>query len=216
MLTQIPKPIMILVKGSESLEFLQNLVTNDLYKCDKKQHNFILTPQGKIKYEIYITKNGTNEFLVECSNDQNNILEYFSKYAELSDVNLKVQSLPKDLIYNKDYLSKSLSMGIVDTNFQQTDKFYPSEISNHAIDYEKGCYVGQEVVSRMKHRQLNKNLVRVFKKIILIDDFLEKKIENFEILSEYEDYLIVKYKADIEEFYLYYNKDFYELINQNI
>jgi len=216
MLTQIPKPIMILVKGSESLEFLQNLVTNDLYKCDKKQHNFILTPQGKIKYEIYITKNGTNEFLVECSNDQNNILEYFSKYAELSDVNLKVQSLPKNSIYNKDYLSNSLNIGIVDANFQQTDKFYPSEISNNAIDYEKGCYVGQEVVSRMKHRQLNKNLVRVFKKITLIDDFLEKRIENFEILSEYEDYLIVKYKADIEEFYLYYNKDFYELINQNI
>ena len=216
MLTQIPKPIMILVKGSESLEFLQNLVTNDLNKCDKKQHNLILTPQGKIKYEIYITKNGTNEFLVECSNDQNNILEYFSKYAELSDVNLKVQSLPKNSIYNKDYLSNSLSIGIVDANFQQTDKFYPSEISNNAIDYEKGCYVGQEVVSRMKHRQLNKNLVRVFKKIILIEDFLEKGIENFEILSEYEDYLIVKYKADIEEFYLYYNKDFYELINQNI
>ena len=216
MLTQIPKPIMILVKGSESLEFLQNLVTNDLYKCDKKQHNFILTPQGKIKYEIYITKNGTNEFLVECSNDQNNILEYFSKYAELSDVNLKVQSLPKNSIYNKDYLSNSLSIGIADANFQQTDKFYPSEISNNAIDYEKGCYVGQEVVSRMKHRQLNKNLVRVFKKIILIEDFLEKRIENFEILSEYEDYLIVKYKANIEEFYLYYNKDFYELINQNI
>ena len=216
MLTQIPKPIMILVKGSESLEFLQNLVTNDLYKCDKKQHNFILTPQGKIKYEIYITKNGTNEFLVECSNDQNNILEYFSKYAELSDINLKVQSLPKNSIYNKDYLSNSLNIGIVDANFQQTDKFYPSEISNNAIDYEKGCYVGQEVVSRMKHRQLNKNLVRVFKKIILIEDFLEKGIKNFEILSEYEDYLIVKYKADIEEFYLYYNEDFYELINQNI
>jgi len=216
MLTQIPKPIMILVKGSESLEFLQNLVTNDLNKCDKKQHNFILTPQGKIKYEIYITKNGTNEFLVECSNDQNNILEYFSKYAELSDVYLKVQSPPKNSIYNKDYLSNSLNIGIVDANFQQTDKFYPSEISNNAIDYEKGCYVGQEVVSRMKHRQLNKNLVRVFKKIILIEDFLEKGIENFEILSEYEDYLIVKYKADIEEFYLYYNKDFYELINQNI
>ena len=137
MLTQIPKPIMILVKGSESLEFLQNLVTNDLYKCDKKQHNFILTPQGKIKYEIYITKNGTNEFLVECSNDQNNILEYFSKYAELSDVNLKVQSLPKNSIYNKDYLSNSLSIGIVDANFQQTDKFYPSKFQTMQLIMKK-------------------------------------------------------------------------------
>tara|TARA_B110001452_G_scaffold241531_1_gene223770 strand:+ start:346 stop:996 length:651 start_codon:yes stop_codon:yes gene_type:complete len=216
MVTQIPKPIMILVKGSESLEFLQNLVTNDLNKLDKKQHNFILTPQGKIKYEIYISSNGSNEYLVECSNDQNNILEYFSKYAELSDVNLETQSLPKNLYYNQDYLSKSLSNGDVDTNFQQTNKFYPSEISNHAVDYEKGCYVGQEVVSRMKHRQLNKNLVRVFKKIALKDNLLEKVIENFEILSEYEDYLILKYKTNIKEVYLIYNKNLYELISQNI
>ena len=216
MVTQIPKPIMILVKGSESLEFLQNLVTNDLNKLDKKQHNFILTPQGKIKYEIYISSNGFNEYVVECSNDQNNMLQYFSKYAELSDVNLEIQSLPKNLFYNQDYLSKSLSNGDVDTNFQQTNKFYPSEILNHAVDYEKGCYVGQEVVSRMKHRQLNKKLVRVFKKIVLKDNLLEKVIETFEILSEHEDYLIVKYKTNIKEVYLNYNKNLYELISQNI
>ena len=216
MVTQIPKPIMILVKGSESLEFLQNLVTNDLSKLNKKQHNFILTPQGKIKYEIYISSKESNEYLVECSNDQNNILEYFSKYAELSDVNLETQSLPKNLYYNQDYLSKSLSNGDVDTNFQQTNKFYPSEISNHAVDYEKGCYVGQEVVSRMKHRQLNKNFVRVFKKIVLKDNLLEKIIETFEILNEHEDYLIVKYKTNIKEVYLIYNKNLYEIISQNI
>ena len=104
----------------------------------------------------------------------------------------------------------------MDTNFQQTDKFYPSEISNHAVDYEKGCYVGQEVVSRMKHRQLNKNFVRVFKKIVFEDGLLEKKIETFEILSEHEDYLIVKYKSNLKEVYLNYNKSFYELISQNI
>ena len=216
MVTQIPKPIMILVKGTESLEFLQNLVTNDLNKLDKKQHNFILTPQGKIKYEIYISSNKSNEYIVECSNDQNNILEYFSKYAELSDVSLEIQSLPKNLIYNKDYLSKLLSNGDVDTNFQQNNKFYPSEISDYAVDFEKGCYVGQEVVSRMKHRQLNKNFVRVFKKIVFEDGLLEKKIETFEILSEHEDYLIVKYKSNLKEVYLNYNKSFYELINQNI
>src|SRR5208337_3669916 len=32
----------------------------------------------------------------------------------------------------------------------------------HGLDFEKGCYVGQEVVSRMKHRgQARKRVVRV-------------------------------------------------------
>jgi hypothetical protein len=58
--------------------------------------------------------------------------------------------------------------------------------------------------------------VRVFKKIALKDNLLEKVIENFEILSEYEDYLILKYKTNIKEVYLIYNKNLYELISQNI
>ena len=58
--------------------------------------------------------------------------------------------------------------------------------------------------------------MRVFKKIALKDNLLEKVIETFEILSEHEDYLIVKYKTNIKEVYLIYNKSLYELISQNI
>lgn len=216
MLIQKPNPIKILVSGSESFEFLQNIVTNDLSRLDKKQHHFILNPQGKIKYEIFIYMNKNEEYLVECSNNQNNILEYFLKYAELSDVHLSQTDLPDNLVKSENYILESLSHGIVDTNFQQTEKFYPSEISDNAIDYDKGCYVGQEVVSRMKHRQLNKNLIKVFKKVEFEKELLDQVITNFEIIDEYKVYLIIKFKVNIKEFYLEFNNDLYKLINKNI
>ncbi len=216
MLTQTPNPIMILVNGSESFEFLQNIITNDSEKLDKKQRNFILTPQGKIKYEIFIYKSEADSFLVHCSNDQNNILEYFKKYAELSDVNLNTTKLLDNLIHNEDYLIQSLSNGIIDTNFQETAKFFPSEISNDAINYEKGCFVGQEVVSRMKHRQLNKNFIRVFEKIEFNEKLSKETIDNFEIIDEYKNYLIIKFKEKIQETHLKINNDLYKIINRNI
>ncbi len=216
MLIQKPNPIKILVSGSESFEFLQNIVTNDLSRLDKKQHHFILNPQGKIKYEIFIYMNKNEEYLVECSNNQNNILEYFLKYAEISDVHLSQTDLPDNLVKSENYILESLSHGIVDTNFQQTEKFYPSEISDNAIDYDKGCYVGQEVVSRMKHRQLNKNLIKVFKKVEFEKELLDQVITNFEIIDEYKVYLIIKFKVNIKEFYLEFNNDLYKLINKNI
>ena len=216
MLTQTPNPIMILVNGLESFEFLQNIVTNDLNKLDKKQHNFILTPQGRIKYEIFIYKDNNGDYLVECSNNQNNILEYFKKYAELSDVSLNTTALLDNSINNENYLINSISNGIIDTNFQETGKFFPSEISNNAIDYEKGCYVGQEVVSRMKHRQLNKNFIRVFEKIEFNKKLTEQTIDNFEIIDEYKNYLIIKFKIAIKEIYLEFNNNLYKLINKSI
>ena len=216
MLTQIPNPIMILVNGSESFEFLQNIVTNDLNKLDEKQHNFILTPQGRIKYEIFIYKGDNEDYLVECSNNQNNILEYFKKYAELSDVSLNTTELLDNSINNENYLINSISNGIIDTNFQETGKFFPSEISNNAIDYEKGCYVGQEVVSRMKHRQLNKNFIRVFEKIEFNEKLTKQTIDNFEIIDKYKDYLIIKFKVTAKEIYLKFNDNLYKLINKSI
>jgi len=221
MLTQTPNSIMIFVNGPDSFEFLQNIITNDLNKISKKQHNFILTPQGKIRYEILISKNSDDEYLIECSNNQNYIFEYFLKYAELSDVRLNSTKLAVDSKNYEDHITKTLSNGIIDTNFLQTEKFYPSEISSNAIDYEKGCYVGQEVVSRMKHRQLNKNFIRIFEKIDSNIDSLKTTaedilIKNYEFIDEYKNYIIVKFKENIQEVYLKHNHNLYKLINKNI
>ena len=53
----------------------------------------------------------------------------------------------------------------IDSNVLPHSSFNPSEISPSYIDYKKGCYVGQEVVSRIKHRQLNRKSIIVFQNL---------------------------------------------------
>ncbi|MDA1284510.1 MAG: hypothetical protein O3C61_06245, partial [Proteobacteria bacterium] len=75
---------------------------------------------------------------------------------------------------------------------------------------------GQEVVSRMKHRQLNKNFIRVFEKIEFNEKLTKQTIDNYEIIDEYKNYLIIKLKVTIKEIYLKFNDNLYKLINKSI
>ena len=73
----------------------------------------------------------------------------------------------------------------------------------------------------MKHRQLNKNFIRIFEKIDSNIDSLKTTaedilIKNYEFIDEYKNYIIVKFKENIQEVYLKHNHDLYKLINKNI
>ena len=72
---------------------------------------------------------------------------YFNKYKEILMKNL-VPFTPDDLDENKSLL--------LENNFQNLN----------AIDWDKGCYVGQEITARMKYRSL-----------------IKKQIYNLEIIS---------------------------------
>ena len=53
---------LILVKGIESKDFLQNIISNNIYEVNKFNSIFsgIFTPQGKYLYEFFIIKNNSN------------------------------------------------------------------------------------------------------------------------------------------------------------
>ena len=53
------------------------------------------------------------------------------------------------------------------------------------VDYEKGCYVGQEVVARMKHKQKNRKEIQILK----ANDELPL---NSKVLLEIDNFVIVK------------------------
>ena len=55
------------INGSDTSEFLQNLITNDIYKVNGKNSCYasLLTPQGKFLYDFIIVKH-KNGFFLDC------------------------------------------------------------------------------------------------------------------------------------------------------
>ncbi len=190
-------PIKIMITGEEKYEFLQNLITNDLNKIEDIIYSYLLTPQGKIFVELQIKKREDSLELF-CTNDQVGIFDYLQKYSKLSEVNLE-KKISLDIDINEKYFTDLLSKGLIDSNVLPHSSFNPSEISPSYIDYKKGCYVGQEVVSRIKHRQLNSKSIIVFQNLSFDES---KKIDNFKIILKIKDFFIVRLpiNTDFEKF----------------
>ena len=190
-------PIKIIITGEEKYEFLQNLITNDLNKIEDIIYSYLLTPQGKIFVELQIKKRKDSLELF-CTNDQVGIFDYLQKYSKLSEVNLE-KKISLDIDINEKYFTDLLSKGLIDSNVLPHSSFNPSEVSSSYIDYKKGCYVGQEVVSRIKHRQLNSKSIIVFQNLSFDES---KKIDNFKIILKIKDFFIVRLpiNTDFEKF----------------
>jgi len=190
-------PIKIIITGEEKYEFLQNLITNDLNKIEDIIYSYLLTPQGKIFSELQIKKK-KDSLEIFCTNDQVDIFDYLQKYSKLSEVILE-KKISLDIDINEKYFTDLLSKGLIDSNVLPHSSFNPSEISPSYIDYKKGCYVGQEVVSRIKHRQLNRKSIIVFQNLSFDES---KKIDNFEIIIKIKDFFIVRLpiNTDFEKF----------------
>ena len=190
---ETPNPIKILIYGEERIDFIQNIITNDILNESKSLYSYILTPQGKILFEIkIILMNDCLEII--CSNDQSDLLSYLEKYAKLSDISLQKFQLDK-ANFGESYFLNSLKMGKIDTNFLPHSTLIPSEVHDEYINYHKGCFIGQEVVSRIKHRQLQKKNILIFEKI---DQNTLNLPDNFELLIEIKNFLVLRLPKDIE------------------
>ena len=190
---ETPNPIKILIYGDEKIDFIQNIITNDILNKSKSLYSYILTPQGKILFEIQI--NFMSDCLeIICSNDQSDLISYLEKYAKLSDISL--QKFQLDVAnYGENYFLNSLKIGKIDSNFLPHSTLNPSEVHDEYIDYQKGCFVGQEVVSRIKHRQLQKKNILIFEKI---NQNMHNLRDDFELLIEVKNFLVLRLPKDIE------------------
>lgn len=190
---ETPNPIKILIYGDEKIDFIQNIITNDILNKSKSLYSYILTPQGKILFEIQI--NFMSDCLeIICSNDQSDLISYLEKYAKLSDISL--QKFQLDVAnYGENYFLNSLKIGKIDSNFLPHSTLNPSEVHDEYIDYQKGCFVGQEVVSRIKHRQLQKKNILIFEKI---NQNMHNLPDDFELLIEVKNFLVLRLPKDIE------------------
>jgi len=96
-----------------------------------------------------------------------------------------VPNSPTDLIENKSLL--------LENNFQNIN----------AIDWNKGCYIGQEITARMKYRSLLKKKIYILEllsgNIDPGEDIIEKDINIGNVTSRINNYLLCMLKISLVE-----------------
>ena len=131
---------------------------------------------SKLGVKGYVKKISTNLNFLQ------NFQEYEYKIYEKKLIKNLVPNSANDLIENKSLL--------MENNFQNIN----------AIDWNKGCYIGQEITARMKYRALLKKQIYVLEllsgSINIGDDIIEKDINLGKVISKIDSYILCMLKIN--------------------
>ena len=170
------------LRGNGVLSFLHNVLTCSVENLNQHElaYGTLLSPQGKILHDVFIHLAAENLFL-DCDAGQREALigklklyRLRAKFEILPREDLHVEvggdgtTDPRHADLGAraiaagsgsgeaaQYHVRRFGLGIADSAEIGSGKLFPHEANFdllHAVDFTKGCYIGQEVVSRMQHR----------------------------------------------------------------
>src|SRR6266404_3576952 len=165
------------ITGTDRLRFLNGQITNDLRKASETFgiEACILNAKGKTDAHIFVSASG-GSFLVDAAADLRETLNIrLERYVIADDVQIEdvtdqfsifhvsLQELSSRLALCDSDAAEvmRIEQGIPRWGRELTNEIIPIEanLEQRAIDYQKGCYIGQEVISRIKiSGQTNKRL----------------------------------------------------------
>ncbi len=190
------------ITGVDAKDFLQGLITNDItaVNANRAIYAALLTPQGKILFDFFISSPQSDIFWLECSRIHcADLAKRLTFYKLRADVTIKTLSddLKVTCIWGQGakaaeagfgyedprcaqagmrviataeaisttgnkvdmpaYTAHRVKLGLADSDADIGSSLRFVHECNldmlNGVDFSKGCYVGQEVVSRMHHKQ---------------------------------------------------------------
>ncbi|MBL4917571.1 YgfZ/GcvT domain-containing protein [Szabonella alba] len=194
----LPERHLAEVTGTDALNFLQDMVTNDLLPLSRGPGivwTALLTPQGKYLADFFVVQTGAALLLDLPATVAEGVLKRLNMYRLRADVAFAASGLsvgrglgdaPAGALPDPrhpalgwrhyapdatdaagiDWDAIRVAHLIPETGIELVpDDSYILEMGFdrlHGVDFRKGCYVGQEVTARMKHKtELRKGLARV-------------------------------------------------------
>jgi folate-binding protein YgfZ len=179
------------VTGNDRVSFLQGLVTNDV-ECAGLIYTAILTPQGKYLADFFLLRRDDDILLDANAAQAPALIQRLNMYKLRADVVISQTTLtassgrgdipedaypdprhadlgwrrysngPESLV---DMTAQRIANCVPETGIELTPDSYILEAGFerlNGVDFKKGCYVGQEVTARMKHKtELRKGLATV-------------------------------------------------------
>ncbi len=179
----------IALRGDGILAFLNNILTCNVEKLNHGEiaYGALLSPQGKILYDMFVHC-ADYAVLIDCDKDTaEDLIAKFklyrlrAKFEILRRDDLEVVAgagtahdprnhslglrgifARGDYPVSTSYDEVRYAVGIADSTEIGSGKLFPHEANFDllgAVDFKKGCYIGQEVVSRMQHRGTARNRI---------------------------------------------------------
>ena len=163
----------ITIQGDDAEKFLQNQLTFDLKKLGLSYQPVALANlKGRIDYGLWIKKSDEGQFDMVVSADcAPNLLAHIKKYGAFSKFTtsepvdiypcvLDADSDTEEATFSLDEANNSpdawVARSIATGNYWIVEAtqgmFQPQELRLHqrgGVDYDKGCYLGQEVIARI-------------------------------------------------------------------
>ena len=177
------------ISGEDSRPFLQGLVTQDILHIKKNEGAFasLLTPQGKILFDFFLTPE-SDGFFIDCdSGSAPPLLKRLTLYKLRAKVTITLETdlvvavgdVRDPVVSYKDPRTDELparaivrrtDMPVADQEYEKLrlaigvpefgkdfggDEVFLLDVNYdalNAVSYKKGCFVGQEVTSRMKRK----------------------------------------------------------------
>lgn len=165
---------MLEFRGPDAVRFLNGQVTQDVRKVmasDKVLPSCVTDAKGKLQFRIWIANGKADgSVLVFCRSEMLEDLEArLTRYLIADDV--EVRNVSDEIrLDNYPFPHANLSererieQGIPRWGAEITAGMLPPEAGLDATDisYNKGCYIGQEVISRIKSAgKVNRRLVKI-------------------------------------------------------
>jgi folate-binding protein YgfZ len=171
----------IAITGEDAFELLQNLITTDLalVGAGEAWPGALLTPQGKILFEFLVARTDDGLLLETAADNADALIKRFTLYrlrAKVDFNKLEATSVSalRDMRFAKagvELFRAAGASGDSDRSRYDTlrhangisgggedgplNDYFPHDLlmdRNGGLSFKKGCYIGQEVVSRMQHR----------------------------------------------------------------
>lgn len=182
------------ISGKDRVEFLQNLVTNDVRRLDAGLvWAALLTPQGKYLADFFLVPDGESILLDVAEPLAAGLVQRLTMYKLRADVRIEQTDIavarglgeppsgafadPRHFSLGwraydgrtgeeADWDALRVAAGVPESGVELIpNESFPLELgfeTLNGVDFRKGCYVGQEVTARMKHKtDLRKGLRRV-------------------------------------------------------
>ena len=190
---------LIHIEGEDRKNFLQGLITNDVYKLSPNTPLYacLLNAQGKFLHDFFVIE-ADGFILLDCEGGERaaDLFKRLSMYRLRADVQISVEehsdvyaifgsneglpdprhknignrSFEKPTLEEQPFeewdrrrIELTIPDGSRDLIIEKSTMDEGNMDQLSAIDYDKGCYVGQELTARMHYRGLGKRKLQTIK-----------------------------------------------------